>query len=128
LRRLKWIGGFGGALRTDGPGFCAHAITGSSHALDFALFAPLRIILELLIVKEQLFAGGKDEVITAIRTFQDLVDEVHTRPPEHALEFSSISVDEALNWLRLTNQLIHLQFDKFSSHSPAPGMRGEMVP
>jgi hypothetical protein len=49
-------------------------------------------------------------------------------PPEHALEFSSISVDKALNWLRLTNQLIHLQFDNFSSHSPDPGMRGEMVP
>jgi hypothetical protein len=85
---LKGYGGLGGALRTDGPGFCAYAIAGSGHTLDFALFAPLWIVLELLIVKEQLFAGGKDKVVTAIRTFQYLIDEVHTRPPEHALELS----------------------------------------
>jgi hypothetical protein len=66
LRGLKGNSGFGGALRTDGPGFCAHAIAGSGHALNFALFATLWIILELLVVKEQLFAGGKDKVITAI--------------------------------------------------------------
>jgi hypothetical protein len=66
LRRLKRNGGFGGTLRTDGPGFCAHAIAGSGHTLNFALFATLWIILELLVVKEQLFASGKDKVITAI--------------------------------------------------------------
>ena len=64
--RLEGNGGFGGALRTNCPGFCPHAAAGSGHPLDFALFAPLWIVLELLIVKEQLFAGGKDKVITAI--------------------------------------------------------------
>ena len=87
---LEGNGGFGGALRTNRPGFCAHATAGSSHTLDFALFATLWIVLELLIVKEKLLTGGKDKVITAIRTFQYFIDEVHTRPPEHALEFSSI--------------------------------------
>jgi hypothetical protein len=66
LRRLEGNGGFGGALRTDRPGFCAHSIARSGHALDLALFAPLWIVFELLVVKEQLFAGGKDKVITAI--------------------------------------------------------------
>jgi len=66
LRGFKRNGCFGGALRTNSPGFCAYAAAGSRHALDFALFAPLWIVLELLIVKEQLFAGGKDKVVTAI--------------------------------------------------------------
>jgi hypothetical protein len=66
LRGLERNGGFGSALRTNRPGFCAHAVAGSGHALDLALFAPLWIVLELLIVKEQLFTGGKDKVITAI--------------------------------------------------------------
>ena len=87
---LEGNGGFGGALRTNCPGFCADATSCSGHTLDFALFATLWIVLELLIVKEKLLPGGKDKVITAIRTFQYLVDEVHTRPPEHALEFFSI--------------------------------------
>jgi hypothetical protein len=63
---LEWNGGFGGALRTNCPGFCPHAAAGSGNTLDFALFATFWIVLELLIVKEQLLAGGKDKVITAI--------------------------------------------------------------
>jgi hypothetical protein len=66
LRGLKGNRGFCGALRTNCPGFCAHAIAGSGHTFDFALFAPLWIVLKLLIVKEQLFASGKDKVVTAI--------------------------------------------------------------
>jgi len=88
LRRFKRNGGFGGTLRTNCPGFCAHAIAGSGHTLDFALFATLWIVFELLIVKEQLLSGGKDKVVTTIRTFEYLIDEIHMRPPEHALEFS----------------------------------------
>ena len=38
------------------------------------------------------------------------------------------SVDEALNWHRVTNQLIRLSIRQLSSHSPNTGMRGEMVP
>ena len=108
MRGLKGNGGFGSAFRTDGPGFCAHAIAGSGHALNLALFATLWIILELLVVKEQLFAGGKDKVVTAIRTFQYLVDEIHYASPRACLGIFQYSVDEALNWRRVTNQLIRL--------------------
>jgi hypothetical protein len=66
LRGFERNGCFGGALRANCPSLSAHAAAGSSHALDFALFATLWIVLELLIVKEQLFAGGKDKVVTAI--------------------------------------------------------------
>jgi hypothetical protein len=89
LCRFEGNGGFGGALRTNCSGFCPNATTGSGHALDFALLAALWIVLELLIVKEQLLTGGKDKVITAIRTFQYLVDEVHLRvPPSMPWNFS----------------------------------------
>jgi len=81
LSGLEGNGGFGGALRTNCPGFCADATACSGHTLDFALFATLWIVLELLIVKEKLLPGGKDKVVTAIRTFQYLVDEVHLRVP-----------------------------------------------
>jgi hypothetical protein len=124
---LKGNGSLGGALRTDCPGFCAYAIAGSGHTLDLALFAPLWIVLELLIVKEQLFAGGKDKVVTTIRTFQYLVDEVHYASPRACLGIFQYSVDEALNWRRFTNQLDSSAFQQLSSHSPNPGMRGEMV-
>ena len=66
LGGFKWNRGLCGALRTDRPGFCAYATAGSGHTLDLALFATLWIVLELFVVKEQLFAGGKDKVVTAI--------------------------------------------------------------
>jgi hypothetical protein len=125
---LKGNGGFGGALRTNCPGFCPHATAGSGNTLDFALFATLWIVLELLIVKEQLLAGGKDKVITAIRTFQYLVDEVHYASPRACLGIFQYSVDQVPNWHRLTNQLLRLAIRQLSSHSPNPRMRGEMVP
>lgn len=110
---LEGNGGFGGALRTNRPGFCAYATACSGHTLDFALFATLWIVLELLIVKEKLLTGGKDKVITAIRTFQYLVDEVHTRPPEHALEFFSIpSTKRRIGIVSPTSYFV-LQFDNF---------------
>jgi hypothetical protein len=90
LRGLKGNGGFRSALRTDCPRFCAHPIAGSCHALDFALFATLWIVFELLIVKEQLFAGGKDKVVTTIRTFQYLIDEIHYASPRACLGIFSI--------------------------------------
>jgi hypothetical protein len=127
LSGLEGNGGFGGALRTNCPGFCADATACSGHTLDFALFATLWIVLELLIVKEELLPGGKDKVITAIRTLQYLVDEVHTRPPEHALEFFSIPSTKAglaSSHQPATSSVIR----QLSSHSPNPGMRGEMVP
>ncbi len=108
LRGLKGNRSFGSALRTNGPGFCAYSIASSSYALNFALFATLWIILELLIVKEELFAGGKDKVVTAIRTFQYLVDEIHYASPRACLGIFQYSVDGSLYWHRVTNQLIRL--------------------
>jgi hypothetical protein len=127
LRRLEGNRGFGGALRTNCPGFCAHATAGSGHTLDFALLAPFWIVLELLIVKEQLLTSGKDKVITAIRTFQYLVDEVHTRPPEHALEFSvfrRLSAGLASFHQPAASSCNSTTFLAFAN----PRMRGEMVP
>jgi hypothetical protein len=66
LGGFKWNRGLCSALRTDRPGFRTDTVAGSGHPLDFALFAPLWIVLELFVVKEQLFAGGKDKVVTAI--------------------------------------------------------------
>jgi hypothetical protein len=127
LCRLKGNGGFGGALRTNCPGFCAYTAAGSGYTLNFALLAPLWIVLELLIVKEQLLTSGKDKVITAIRTLQYLVDEVHTRPPEHALEFFSIPSTKRRIGIVSPTSCFVLQFDNFP-RIPNPGMRGEMVP
>jgi hypothetical protein len=79
-------------------------------------------------VKEELLPGGKDKVITAIRTLQYLVDEVHYASPRACLGIFQYSVDQAPDWHRLTSRLLRLQFDRLSSHSPNPGMRGEMVP
>jgi hypothetical protein len=110
---LEGNGGFGGALRTNRPGFCAYATAGSGHTLDFALFATLWIVLELLIVKEKLLPGGKDKVITAIRTLEYLVDEVHTRPPEHALEFFSIPSTKRRIGIFSPISYFVLQFDNF---------------
>ncbi len=113
LRRLKRDRGFGGALRTNCPGFCTHAVAGSGHALNLALFAPLWIILELLIVKEQLFASSKDKVVTTIRTLQYLVDEIHYASPRACLGIFQYSVDKSLVWHRVTKQLDSSVFDKF---------------
>jgi hypothetical protein len=66
LRGLEWNCGFGGALRTNRPRLRAHAVASPGYTLNFALFTPLWIVLELFVVKEQLFAGGEDKVITAI--------------------------------------------------------------
>jgi hypothetical protein len=66
LGGLKWNGGLHGAFRADSSCLRAYARAGSSGTLNFALLASLWIVLELLIVKEQLFAGGKNEVVTAI--------------------------------------------------------------
>jgi hypothetical protein len=105
LRGLKGNGGFRGALRTDGPGFCTHAVAGSGHALDFALFATFGIVLELFIVEEELLTSGKNEVVTAVRTFQNLVDEIHYASPRTCLGIFQCYVDASLRWQLITKQL-----------------------
>jgi hypothetical protein len=103
LRGFKGNRGFRGALRTHGPGFRTHAVAGSSYALDFALFAALGIVLELFIVEEELLTSGKNEVITAVRTFQNFVDEIHYASPRTCLGIFQYFVDESLSGLLFTS-------------------------
>jgi hypothetical protein len=88
LRGLEGHGGFRSALRANGSGFGANTAAGSGYPLNLALLAPLRIVLELLVVKKQLFPSGKDEVVTAIRTLQNLVHKVHNASPSMPWNFS----------------------------------------
>jgi len=50
------------------------------HALVLAGFAALGLVFELLIVKEELFPGGKDKICPAVHAFESLVLEFHERP------------------------------------------------
>jgi hypothetical protein len=50
-------------------------------ALGLALFAPLRIVLEILVVEEKLFASGKDKFRTAVNALENLIREFHGRLP-----------------------------------------------
>jgi len=110
---LKGNGGFGGTFRTDCPGFCAYATAGSGHTLDFALFATFWIVLELLIVKEELLTSGKDEVVTAIRTLQYLVNEVHYASPRACLGIFSIPRTKRRIGIVSPISCFVLQFDNF---------------
>jgi len=50
-------------------------------AFGFAILTPLRLILELLVVKEQLLAGCEDEISAAIHALQTLILELHVSAP-----------------------------------------------
>jgi hypothetical protein len=49
--------------------------------LGFALLAVFRVVLELLVVKEQLFAGGEYELGATVIALQNSVDILHGRLP-----------------------------------------------
>ena len=46
-------------------------------ALGFATLATLGFVFELFIVEEELLAGGKNEISSAIDTLQNLILELH---------------------------------------------------
>src|SRR5215471_9367959 len=50
------------------------------HALVLAVLAALGLVFELLVVKEELFPGGKDKICPAVHAFESLVLEFHERP------------------------------------------------
>lgn len=56
-------------------------------ALRLAVLTAFRLVLELFVVEEELFTGGKYEVITAIHALQVSVLEFHFRspPPRYGL-------------------------------------------
>ena len=65
LRGKKWDSGFRTAFRADGAGLGARAeMAGTPFCL--ARFATLRIVAELLLVEEELFARGKNELAPAV--------------------------------------------------------------
>jgi hypothetical protein len=68
------------ALRTGGAGFCTYCRSAGG-PLGLAKLAPLRIVPELLVVKEKLFPRGEYKLIPAIHTFENLVDELHLLSP-----------------------------------------------
>ncbi len=128
LRGLERNGGLGGALRTNRPGLCPHAIAGASYPLNLALLTPLWVVLELLIVKEELLASGKDEVITAIRTFQDLVDEIHYASPPVCRGIFNLPSTNRLTGIFSPICLIHLfSTDTLSSRRKQSGRENGAV-
>jgi hypothetical protein len=62
------------------PGFRSYARSPVG-ALRLALLAALGVVLEILVVEEQLFACGKDEVGTAINALENFIREFHGRLP-----------------------------------------------
>jgi hypothetical protein len=85
LGRLKRYGCFLAALRTGGTGFHFRIGTRSGDAqragpFTFAGFATFGFVLELFIVKEELFPGCKYELRTAVYALQYLVLEFHKAP------------------------------------------------
>jgi len=84
LRRLEGDSGFCAAFRTMGSGLGANALaTSAARAFCFAGFASLRIVFELLVVKEKLLASSKNEFLAAIDTLQYTICELHGRHPQN---------------------------------------------
>jgi hypothetical protein len=82
LRRFEGYGSLLPTAGTTGSGLHSGIVTwrGGSQgggAFGFADFTTFGFVLELFIVEEQLFPGCKDEVGTAVDTFQNLVLEFH---------------------------------------------------
>ncbi len=68
------------AFRAGCARFRAHRRS-ARRALCLAQLAAFGIVPELLVMKEKLFPGGEYKFIPAIHTFENLVDELHTRSP-----------------------------------------------
>jgi hypothetical protein len=89
LRGLERDSRFFAASGTGGARFhllveVAAAGSAMSHirrALRLAVLATLGFVLKLFIVEEELFASGKNEVVTAIHALQVSVLEFHFRSP-----------------------------------------------
>jgi hypothetical protein len=87
LRRFERNGCFPLAPGANGLGFnplIIAAILWQSQGLGpfaFAVFAAFGFVLELLIVKEELFPSGEDEIGAAVHTLENLVLELHLRVP-----------------------------------------------
>lgn len=83
MRRFERHRGFGSTCRAIGPRFGAYGGTAGG-TLGFAQFAAFGIVLELLVVKKELFPGGKYEIVAAVAAVKNFVDEIHGLPPTDA--------------------------------------------
>ncbi len=79
-------GGLLAALRADCTGFYASVVLSIAvrswggehcHAPRFTSLAALGFVLELLVIKKQLFPGGEHKVGTAVDALQHLVLKFH---------------------------------------------------
>jgi hypothetical protein len=86
LRRLEWDRGFLTAIRAYGSSLYLWIIRIRRKSerlcpLAFASLATLRLVLELLVVKEKLFARRKNEILPAVNALQIPVLKFHPSCP-----------------------------------------------
>src|SRR5579875_455586 len=72
-------GRFRSALRAGCSRLRAHAQR-PARTLGLALLAVLRVVFELLVMKEHLLAGSEDELGAAVHAFQHSIGEFHVWP------------------------------------------------
>jgi hypothetical protein len=86
---LRWLEGNGGVLSTLGTCGAGFGFGGRlswnrrpqhGNAFCFTGLATFRLVFELLVVKEKLFARGKNKVGTAVDTLENLVLKFHPSP------------------------------------------------
>lgn len=91
LRRLEWDRGFRPAGRAVRPRLRPYGRATRS-ALGFAHFAALRVVLELLVVKEELFACGEHKIVAAVAAVQNFVDKFHGLLPTDTCQLRACAV------------------------------------
>src|SRR5208282_2942945 len=104
LRRLKRDRCLFPALRADRFRFDSLGVVSRTRivvplrSIGFARLAPLRLVLEALVGKKHLLAGGKDEFSAAFAALQDLVMVFHTllRGPCSRREGSQVDGESSL--------------------------------
>ena len=69
------------AAGTLDPGLRAHSPAATS-SLRLARLTVFRVVLELLVEEEKLFACGEYEILTAIHALQNSIGEFHGRLPK----------------------------------------------
>jgi hypothetical protein len=100
LRRFEGYGSLGAALRANRTRFRSHAAAGSGCTFDLALLAALGIVFELFVVEKKLLARGENEVVSAVDTLEDLIDELHDGFPPETPRNLQTAADETLDRLK----------------------------
>ena len=97
LGRFEGNRGLPAALRAGGHGFALLETAARTLALRLARLAAFGFVLEILIVKKVLLPRGKNEVRSAIYTFEDAILKLrhglYPRQPEHVV--GSVTAEKA---------------------------------